>query len=75
MGNGVSALHTAAMQGDLKALRIAVQEQPSALDAAEPVVRFVVVAGHKHSRYIFCYNPVCRAERLHSAAHSCKQGV
>lgn len=52
MGNGVSALHTAAMQGDLKALRIAVQEQPSALDAAEPVVRFVAVAVHKHSSNI-----------------------
>ena len=36
MGNGLSALHQAAMEGDVSKLRVAVQEQPGRIDDAEP---------------------------------------
>ena len=36
MGNGLSALHQAAMEGDVTKLRIAVQEQPGRIDEPEP---------------------------------------
>ena len=38
MGNNVSAIHQAAMDGNLSALRIAVQEQPQRLNDVEPAV-------------------------------------
>ena len=36
MGNSLSAIHTAAMEGDISKLRVAVQEQPQRINDAEP---------------------------------------
>jgi hypothetical protein len=36
MGNNVSAIHQAAMEGDTHKLRVAVQEQPQRINEAEP---------------------------------------
>jgi len=47
MGNTVSAVHQAAMEGDVSKLRVAVQEQPQRINESEPTqVCLAAVAGN-----------------------------
>lgn len=55
MGNSVSALHQASLNGDISAVRVYVQEHPQQINDPEPVVsiwQYTKRSGHRHAPYL-----------------------